>query len=231
VDTEVELVRELAVSENSDVASTEAALRDLGITASFVKSQLAAMEMQQTALTHSALASTPASAPPSYAAASFKDLVSLPHAQEVPSPTPSNASTETLVEGPPAISADDFHVLARLGQGAHGTVWKVKHKVTGRISAMKIVCKAGLSASQLVCIMNEQECLKRAIGIEGVLQLEASFHDNHNFYLVTVRRELGFYSHPVSHSLPLGVSFRRRSRFIVGEASSASGRSSPLLRR
>jgi hypothetical protein len=177
INAESEVVKVLAASPSAD-----AALPDVSITIDSVESQLAAMELHLASLTHSSLP-TP---PPPYFAEFPQELPTLPRNIEFPSPTLSSASTETPVDGPSALSVHDFDILGPIGAGSFSTVHKVKHTATGRISALKVIPKADLCKDRLVCVEQEQECLKRAIGMKGVLQLEASFHDSNNFYLLTV---------------------------------------------
>lgn len=47
-----------------------------------------------------------------------------------------------------------------------------------------------MEPSVLQAVLNEQAALKRLIGLPRVLQMEASFHDARNFYLVTVRNTI-----------------------------------------
>jgi len=53
----------------------------------------------------------------------------------------------------------NYQMLEQIGQGGFGEVWKVRHKPSGDIRAMKIVKVVGDSLSQ-TNIANELEILK-----------------------------------------------------------------------
>jgi hypothetical protein len=83
---------------------------------------------------------------------------------------------------------DDFYILGLLGTGGFAKVYRVEHKVTGRMFALKVVAKAELSERAKKNMPVELEALRRLAGIPGFLQLGASFHDSENYYLLTVSR-------------------------------------------
>jgi Protein kinase domain. len=110
-------------------------------------------------------------------------------AQVMPSPTAvANRSTSTLVDTPRVFKLSDVQVIAELGSGASGTVYKIQDKVTSAFLAMKVIHKKGLAYTQIEDIVDEQVALQKMAGEIGFLQLEASFHDSENFYLATVGR-------------------------------------------
>jgi serine/threonine protein kinase len=80
----------------------------------------------------------------------------------------------------------DFDLLEVLGMGTFGKVFRVRHKTTGKISALKVIVKAHLTERDEGHVVTELEALQRLVGVKGFLQLEASFHDELNYYILTV---------------------------------------------
>ncbi|KAF4576226.1 hypothetical protein EYR40_000466 [Pleurotus pulmonarius] len=77
-------------------------------------------------------------------------------------------------------------LVRSLGHGASGSVYAARlGRVQGSNVAVKIISKKDMEPSVLRAVLNEQAALKRIIGLPRVLQMEASFHDARNFYLVT----------------------------------------------
>jgi serine/threonine protein kinase len=80
----------------------------------------------------------------------------------------------------------DFTILGVPGAGSFGKVFRVQDKLTRKISALKVITKAALSRRAEKNVMVELEALKRLVGVPGFLQLEATWHDSENFYILTV---------------------------------------------
>ncbi|KAF7440114.1 hypothetical protein PC9H_000458 [Pleurotus ostreatus] len=77
-------------------------------------------------------------------------------------------------------------LVQSLGHGASGSVYAARlGRVHGSNVAVKIISKKDMEPSVLQAVLNEQAALKRLIGLPRVLQMEASFHDARNFYIVT----------------------------------------------
>ncbi|KAF9497556.1 hypothetical protein BDN71DRAFT_591021 [Pleurotus eryngii] len=82
-------------------------------------------------------------------------------------------------------------LVRSLGHGASGSVYAARlGRVHGSNVAVKIISKKDMEPSVLQAVLNEQAALKRLIGLPRVLQMEASFHDAGNFYIVTVRNTI-----------------------------------------
>jgi hypothetical protein len=107
----------------------------------------------------------------------------LPHLP-IPIPTAVTVAPSTPAGG--EFHFFDFDLLEVLGMGTFGKVFRVRHKTTGKTSALKVIVKAHLTERDEANVMVELEALKRLVGVKGFLQLEASFHDESNYYILTV---------------------------------------------
>ncbi|TDL26744.1 kinase-like protein [Rickenella mellea] len=98
---------------------------------------------------------------------------------------------------PAPVSAADFKLTRVLGSGAFGTVYTAIHRRTEDTHALKVVMKQRITyKSELALILAEQRVLKRLASLDGedskmFLELQASFHDEWNFYFVTPVMEGG----------------------------------------
>ncbi|KAA1475446.1 kinase-like protein [Dentipellis sp. KUC8613] len=79
----------------------------------------------------------------------------------------------------------DFRAIKKLGSGASGVVYLAKHTGDNKLYAIKKMEKEFLDAAAMGMLVHEQRALRAVRGDACVLQLEASFHDAENFYLVT----------------------------------------------
>lgn len=84
----------------------------------------------------------------------------------------------------PKVQPDDFRPIRLISQGVSGKVYQVEDKATKNVFALKVIRKR---SENLLQIINEKEALCRVTGTPWFLSLEASMHDDINFYLVTVR--------------------------------------------
>jgi hypothetical protein len=83
-----------------------------------------------------------------------------------------------------ATQPDDFRPIRLISQGVSGKVYLVEDKVTKKNFALKVIRKRSDNLSQVV---NERDALCKVTGDPWFLSLEASIHDDTNFYLITVR--------------------------------------------
>lgn len=83
-----------------------------------------------------------------------------------------------------ATQPDDFRPIRLISQGVSGKVYLVEDKVTKKNFALKVIRKRSDNLSQVV---NEKDALCKVTGDPWFLSLEASIHDDTNFYLITVR--------------------------------------------
>ena len=84
----------------------------------------------------------------------------------------------------PAVRPEDFRPIRLISEGVSGKVYLVKDKFTEEVFALKVIRKR---LHNLTRITNEKDALCKAAGDPWFLSLEASMHDDTNFYLVTVR--------------------------------------------
>ncbi len=82
-----------------------------------------------------------------------------------------------------ATQPDDFRPIRLINQGVSGKVYLVEDKVTKKNFALKVIRKRSDNLSQVV---NEKDALCKVTGDPWFLSLEASIHDDTNFYLITV---------------------------------------------
>lgn len=113
-----------------------------------------------------------------------------------PTSSPHSSHDETApLLGPPskpddsvfrsyATQPNDFRPIRLINQGVSGKVYMVEDKVTKRTFALKVIRKRSNNLSQVV---NEKDALCKVTGDPWFLSLEASIHDDTNFYLITVR--------------------------------------------
>lgn len=79
----------------------------------------------------------------------------------------------------------DFQLHYVIGKGGFGKVWKLEHKKTGVLYAMKEMSKARvLSKKSVVSVMNERELLT-ALRHPFIVNMHFAFQDRDNLYLVT----------------------------------------------
>ncbi|KAI0001372.1 kinase-like domain-containing protein [Russula compacta] len=82
----------------------------------------------------------------------------------------------------PKVQPDDFNPIRLISQGVSGKVYQVEDKVTNNLFALKVIRKR---SENLLQVINEKEALCKVTGAPWFLSLEASMHDDINFYLLT----------------------------------------------
>ncbi|TFY56009.1 hypothetical protein EVG20_g9105 [Dentipellis fragilis] len=86
---------------------------------------------------------------------------------------------------PLRVGLRDFRAVKKLGSGASGVVYLAKHNGSNKLFAIKKMEKEFLDAAAVGMLVHEQRALRAVRGDACALQLEASFHDAENFYLIT----------------------------------------------
>ncbi|KAI0000469.1 kinase-like domain-containing protein [Russula vinacea] len=86
------------------------------------------------------------------------------------------------ISGSPTTLPDDFRPIRLINQGVSGKVYLVEDKVTKKNYALKVIRKR---SNNLLQVINEKDALCRVTGDPWFLSLEASMHDDTNFYLIT----------------------------------------------
>ena len=80
---------------------------------------------------------------------------------------------------------DNYQILSKIGEGSYGVVWKVRHKRTNLIRAMKKITKNLLSKTETVNeIKNEIELLK-SLDHPNIVKIFEFFIDFDGYYLIT----------------------------------------------
>eukprot|EP00667_Euglena_gracilis_P008147 EG_transcript_8246 len=78
----------------------------------------------------------------------------------------------------------EYEILVFLGEGAFGKVYKVKHKETGEISAMKVVEKSKLKTMQAKSAMSEEKLLLQTLDHPYVVRLRKSFQTHDKLFMI-----------------------------------------------
>ncbi|OHT11747.1 Serine/threonine-protein kinase psk1 [Tritrichomonas foetus] len=92
---------------------------------------------------------------------------------------------ETLKSHKKRLSMDDFTILSVLGKGYYGKVLLVKHKITGKLYAIKVIPKAKVIKSrQLDIVFNEQAVLRKARNSKSsfIVNYKFAFQTDTKFY-------------------------------------------------
>ncbi|KAI0322979.1 kinase-like domain-containing protein [Amylostereum chailletii] len=126
-----------------------------------------------------------------------------------PSTIATASSTYIVSSTSPRIATDDFRVVHLLGRGGFGKVYEVEDKETGKRFALKVIEKALLKPDHVKHIVLEQRVLRELSGSKGALQLQASWHDEENFYILTERDLCSI------GDLRVNLHFGRRSRTVA----------------
>ena len=85
--------------------------------------------------------------------------------------------------GAPPLSVKSLTLYRQLGEGGFGQVYAASLKGGGKLHAVKVIPKTEENRDQ---VSREQDLLRRLVGCPFFSQLEASWHSNSNYYLVTV---------------------------------------------
>ena len=85
---------------------------------------------------------------------------------------------------PPTVQPEDFRPIRLISQGVSGKVYLVQDKFSKELFALKVIRKRLLNLTRII---NEKDTLCKITGSPWFLSLEASMHDDTNFYLLTVR--------------------------------------------
>lgn len=81
---------------------------------------------------------------------------------------------------------DDFEALddKALGKGGFGHVWKVRHKVTQKIYAIKVINKDYIRKEKMVAQINREIDIMYRTNHPHIIKLYNHYEDDDNFYLV-----------------------------------------------
>jgi len=81
------------------------------------------------------------------------------------------------------VRPEDFRPIRLISEGVSGKVYMVEDNVTKKTFALKVVRKR---SDNLLQTVSEKDALCSVAGIPWFLSLDASMHDDTNFYLLTV---------------------------------------------
>jgi serine/threonine protein kinase len=84
----------------------------------------------------------------------------------------------------PTVRPEDFRPIRLISEGVSGKVYLVQDKFTKEFFALKVIRKR---LHNITRVINEKDALCKATEFPWFLSLEASMHDDTNFYLLTVR--------------------------------------------
>ncbi|TFY83265.1 hypothetical protein EWM64_g750 [Hericium alpestre] len=108
-------------------------------------------------------------------------------------PKPPSAVIEPLslatAAAAPKVALQDFSAIKKLGSGASGVVYLVRNDLTQKLFALKKMEKEFLDPEAIGRLVQEQRMLRKVRGHDNIVGLEASFHDQQNFFLVMVLRK------------------------------------------
>lgn len=82
------------------------------------------------------------------------------------------------------VRPEDFRPIRLISEGVSGKVYLVQDTFTKEAFALKVIRKR---LHNITRVINEKDALCKAAGSPWFLSLEASMHDDTNFYLLTVR--------------------------------------------
>jgi hypothetical protein len=116
----------------------------------------------------------------------FKSSSSLPHSSldEAAPLLAHPAKSDDPICASPLVQPADFRPIRLISQGVSGKVFLVQYRSTEEKFALKVIRKRSQNLAQVI---NERDALCKVNGICWFLSLEASMHDDRNFYFVTVR--------------------------------------------
>jgi hypothetical protein len=97
------------------------------------------------------------------------------------------SESEQSIYAPSNVQPEDFRPIRLINQGVSGKVYLVEDKVTKKAFALKVIRKRSANLSRAI---DEKDVLCKITGVPWFLSLEASLHDDINFYLVTVRLQV-----------------------------------------
>ena len=81
---------------------------------------------------------------------------------------------------------DDFESLQdkSIGEGAFACVWKVRHKISKRIFAIKVMNKENIIRNNMIGQINKEIGIMYKLDHPNIIKLYSHFEDNEHFYLI-----------------------------------------------
>src|SRR3990167_8995985 len=107
---------------------------------------------------------------------------------------------------PPELA--DFERVSKLGKGAYGQVFRVKHRPTSQENALKVISNKVIDNLRMVDQLKNEFNILKKLNHENIIQLVAHFEDNRNIYFLLELAEddhlysrlnkVGFYDEPMA---------------------------------
>lgn len=92
-----------------------------------------------------------------------------------------------------SLNKNDFKLLANLGEGSFGKVYKVSHETTGRKFAIKVIAKDRIKGPRMVNQVKNEIGIMQDIDHPNIVRLETYFENEANIYLVLELGGVGLY--------------------------------------
>ena len=99
------------------------------------------------------------------------------------------------------VNLNSFECLKLIGEGSFGKVYKVKHKKSGKIYAMKVLSKSAIIKNKLLKYANMENKILQESNCPFILKLYYSFQTPDNLYLIIDYCSLGDLSYPIDKIL------------------------------
>lgn len=93
-------------------------------------------------------------------------------------------ASKTLSSQGVELDKNDFRLLANLGRGSFGKVYKVSHIPTGHEYAIKIVCKEKTKTESMIKQIQTEVGVMERVDHPGIVKLYTYFENDANIYLV-----------------------------------------------
>ena len=104
--------------------------------------------------------------------------------EEVPSPSKLPISTQNVIRKQSGNPLDDYEIIKNLGNGTFGTVYKVMHKKTGIIRAMKVIAKNKLKYGFTDEDINQEINILKKLEHPHIIKLFEFYTFKKNYYLI-----------------------------------------------
>lgn len=92
--------------------------------------------------------------------------------------------TKTLPSNAATLNKNDFKLLANLGEGSFGKVYKVEHLPTQKQYAIKVMAKEKMKNPSMMKQVKNEIQIMQAINHPNIVDLVTYFENDANIYLV-----------------------------------------------
>jgi serine/threonine protein kinase len=91
---------------------------------------------------------------------------------------------KTLATNAQQLNKHDFKLLANLGEGSFGKVYKVEHIPTGAHYAIKVMAKEKLKNPKMLKQVQTEISIMESVSHKNIVDLVTYFENDANIYLV-----------------------------------------------